>query len=63
MFGFDFFKEFEKRRVSNVFNSNLSQKHGAECEYEYFRDIINNYDIKYYHCNCKQCNLCYKTKL
>jgi len=63
LFGFDFFGEFRKRRIGNVFNSNLSQKHNADSEYKYFQNIMQNYDITQYYCECKECKLCHRKKL
>ena len=48
LFGFDFFKEFKKNKRVNVFNSYLNRKHDPVAEREYFENIINNYDIRYY---------------
>lgn len=49
LFGFDFFKEFEKSKGrGNVFNSHLNQKHDPVAEREYFENIIKNYNITLY---------------
>ena len=63
LFGFDFFDEFKDKRIGNLFNSNLSSRHNPQIEYNYFKNIMQKYDITQYYCNCRECKLCNRKQL